>query len=176
MNIIHSLDSLQHSYPEAFKELAVMEPDKRRVMLALLNGLTTSPPARNYADLEVDKEDAIISSLRVNWGVAIISKRAHGNYCYHVMTAAQIDEFFNDRETMRKRVISQVWAKRSITLDGQLSKAIKWHGVSWLVNRIGELAANDPVYDVEANQQFLQPLKDSNDDVQGVKEQKEPKQ
>ncbi|MGL4712714.1 MAG: hypothetical protein ACRCWP_09195 [Shewanella sp.] len=46
-------------------------------------------------------------------------------------------------------------------------------GNDWLVELIGELAANDPVYDPEANQQFLHPLKGGNDEVQGVKEQKE---
>ncbi|MCL1036463.1 hypothetical protein L2750_04765 [Shewanella submarina] len=146
---IYQLESMQTTHPDAFSELMAMEPNMRRVMLVLLNEGTVSPPARGYAEYEVDKEDAIISNLRVNWNIEITSKKVRGNYCYHMMTIAQIHEFLHDRETMRKRVAAIVWAKRTRDLDRQLRKAIKWRGESWLVDRIGELAANDPLYDVE---------------------------
>ncbi|MEL4292896.1 hypothetical protein [Shewanella xiamenensis] len=141
------LELLQLHHPDAFKELAAMEPMERHVMLVLLNGQTTSPPARGYADIEVDKEDAVISKLRIDRLVDITTKTAHGKFAYHMMTHLQISEFLYDREAMRKRVNQSVWLRRSFELDRQLSKAIQWLGVTCLVNRIGELAANDPVYD-----------------------------
>ncbi|KPZ69942.1 hypothetical protein AN944_02638 [Shewanella sp. P1-14-1] len=139
----YTLGEIKKDHPDAFKELASMDLGHKNILLFLLSGMTTSPVGRGYADIEVDKEDAIISALRVNHCVEITSKRAHGNYCYHIMTTEQIKEFFNDREAMRKRVSKAVWAKRTSVLDRALRKAIKWRGATWLINRINELAAND---------------------------------
>lgn len=143
------LELLHLHHPDAFKELAAMEPMERHVMLVLLNGQTTSPPARGYADIEVDKEDAVISKLRIDWLVDITTKRAHGKFAYHMMTHLQISEFLYDREAMRKRVTQSVCGRRSIALERLIIKAIEWRGVTWLLNFVGEFAANDPVYDPE---------------------------
>lgn len=144
-----NLETIQKEYPEAFAELVRMDTAPRQTLIYLLNGMTTSPPSRGYADIEIDKEDAVISTLKIKHGVEISTKRAHGNYSYHMMTTEQIDEFFNDRETMRKRVNDKVWSMRTKNLDKQLSKGIKWRGLEWIKCRCdtltsyGDEAAND---------------------------------
>ncbi|MHA2937713.1 hypothetical protein ACXJY6_05375 [Vibrio sp. RC27] len=144
-----TFESLHMNHPEAFHELSQMDVTPRRLLIDLLNGLTTSPPKRDYADIEVDKEDAVISTLKIKHGVEITTKRAHGNYSYHMMTTEQIDEFFNDRESMRKRVNDKIWSMRTRNLDKQLRKGINWRGVDWIKHRCdmltiyGDTAAND---------------------------------
>ena len=146
---------LEKDFPQTFHELAQMNAVPRQVLIYLLNGMTTSPPNRGYADLEVDKEDAVISSLKIDHGVDITTKRAHGNYSYHMMTTEQIQEFFNNREAMKKRVNDKVWSMRTKNLDKQLNKGIKWRGLDWIKNRCDMLT----VYGAEA----------SNDDTEVVK-------
>lgn len=135
----YTLDKIKREYPDSFKELASMDSGHRNILLFLLSGMTTSPVGRGYANIEIDKEDAIISALRVKHCVEITSKRAHGNYCYHMMTTEQIQEFFNDRETMRKRASKAVWAKRSVVLDRQIVGGIKWRGCDWMLKRCKKL-------------------------------------
>lgn len=151
--IIYDLEYLSQFYPEAFKELAAMDPVEQRVMLTLLNGYTTSPPARGYADFELDKEDGTISALKVKWHVEITSQKRRGNQRCHLMTYEQTHEFLHDRQAMRKRVSGRVWAKRAEALDKALLKAVRWRGRDWLVQRIGEIAANDPVYEVDVKKE-----------------------
>jgi len=145
----YTLDEIKRDYPDSFKELVSMDSGHRNILLFLLSGMTTSPVGRGYAHIEVDKEDAIISTLRVKHFIDITSERVQGGYCYHFMTCEQVTEFFNEREAMRKRVSKRVWAKRSQTLDKQLVKAIQWRGADWLIKRVGEMATNDSLCDTE---------------------------
>lgn len=144
-----TLKSIEQDYPLAFAEMVRMDVVPRNALIQLLNGKTTSPMGRGYADVEIDKEDAVISSLKIKYGVEITTKRAHGNYSYHYMTTEQINEFFTNREAMRKRVNDRVWSMRTRNLDKQLSKGINWRGVEWVKHRCdmlsiyGSESAND---------------------------------
>lgn len=147
---MYTLESIQTNYPAAFSELARMDIEQRATLLVLLNGKTTSPLGRGYAEYEIDKEDAVISSLKIKYGVEITTKRARGNYSYHLMTTKQIDEYFNDREAMRKRVEKDVWSMRTRKFDKQLRNGINWRGLDWVKKRcdvltdfINEEPAND---------------------------------
>lgn len=131
----YTLGEIKRDYPKSFTELARMDSGQRNILLFLLSGMTTSPPNRGYADIEVDKEDAIISKLKVDYYVDITTKRAVGNYSYHMMTTMQIEEFFNDRESMRKRVSQKVWSWRSMVLDKAIERGIGWRGCDWMQNR-----------------------------------------
>lgn len=63
------------------------------------------------------------------------------------MSAHEIERYHNCREEQIADERSHYYAKQTIRLDKALRKAIQWRGVTWLLNRVGELAANDPVYD-----------------------------
>jgi hypothetical protein len=142
-NDIHSLitlESLEVKAPAAFNELLTMELEQRKLLLAWLNCLSSSPIGRGYADIEIDKEDAISSSLKTRYFIEFESERVSGNYVKHFMSYQQIFDFFNDRDSQRKRVQSSVYALRRISKDKAYLRDIKERGEGWAYNRVKLLA------------------------------------
>ena len=142
-NDIHSLitlESLEGIAPEAYSELLAMELEQRKLLLAWLNGLSSSPIGRDHADIEIDKEDAISSSLKMRQFIEFESERVSGNYVRHFMSYQQIFDFFNDRDSQRKRVQSSVYALRRNSKDKVYLKDIKERGEGWAYNRVKLLA------------------------------------
>lgn len=144
-----TLDYLEKMHPNAFKELLSMDIQHRNMLFELLKGNSYCPIGRGYADIELDKEDSFISSLKVDYKIDITRKRVIGNQCKHYMSPEQIDEYLNDRESMRKRIDKQVKYERQKKLDRELRKAVKEHGDQWLIRRIRCLTANDDIFNIE---------------------------
>lgn len=143
LNDMHSLitlESLEVKAPVAFGELLTMELEQRKLLLAWFNGLSSSPIGREYADIEIDKEDAISSSLKTKYFIEFESKRVSGNYVRHYMTYQQIFDFFNDRDSQRKKVQRSVYAYRRKKIDKVYTRDIKERGEGWTYNRVNLLA------------------------------------
>lgn len=138
-NDIHSLitlESLEIKAPDAFKELLSIELEHRKLLLAWFNGMSSSPIGRGYADIEIDKEDAVSSALKTSYFIEFTSERVRGNHVRHFMTYQQIFDFFNDRENQRRKVQSNVYALRRISKDKAYIKDIKERGEGWAISRV----------------------------------------
>ncbi|MCL1056822.1 hypothetical protein L2729_02305 [Shewanella gelidimarina] len=86
-------------------------------MLIFLNGGTTAPAGYCIADHECIKEDTTISGLRTKCFVDIETVRIWKNQSIHRMSDELIFEFFNDRDTMRRRVSASVFAGKTKRLE-----------------------------------------------------------
>lgn len=156
LNQLHypiTLETLEKAAPVAFSELSSMKLVHRTIMLAWLNGLSTSPIGRGYADVELDKEDAKHSYLKIKRYIEYQSTKEAGRMVSHSMTEQQRYRFFNSRELQRKEVKFAVKSAREKRLKKQLETII--HGLEFsYVKAIvfkHELtrkeAANDPVFE-----------------------------
>ncbi|QDF75935.1 MULTISPECIES: hypothetical protein [Shewanella] len=62
---------------------------------------------------------------------------------------SEIERYHNCRDEQIADERSHYYAKKTLRLDRILREAIQWRGANWLIKRINEQAANDPVYDPE---------------------------
>lgn len=140
---IHSpitLETLEVFAPDAFSELVMMDAEARTLLLHFLNGRSSSPKGRGYADIELDKEDAIHSKLKTEYFIEVTSEKVKGNFVRHLMTQSQRHDFFNDRDKQRRRVRDAVYKQRRKDRDKAYRQDIKERGEGWAFARVRFLA------------------------------------
>ncbi|WP_434952586.1 hypothetical protein ACRWQL_04510 [Shewanella sp. HL-SH4] len=59
----------------------------------------------------------------------------------------EIARYYHCRDEQIAAEKSYFYAKKTVRLDRELKKAIKWRGLNWLINRINEKAANDDSFE-----------------------------
>lgn len=155
LNTLHypiTLETLEQQAPAAFSELSTMKIVHRTMTLAWLNGLSTSPIGRGYADVEIDKEDAKHSYLKIRRYIPYQSKRERGRMVSHSMSERQRYDFFNNREQQRQKIKHAVKTERDKRQKKALDKIINALGFNYVKTVIDSLeltmqeAANDPVF------------------------------
>jgi len=146
-----SLEVLEVLAPEVFHELCLMEGSARTVLLAWLNGKTTSPAGYGQADVEVIKEDASCTVLKVKHGIEFCSEKCGGNRSVHFMDTGQVLEFFNNREEMRKRVIKHVEDSRKKRAEVCIINAKQQFGFEWVSQILKGEDPRDAANDVSHN-------------------------
>ncbi|MGO2292536.1 MAG: hypothetical protein ACTJH9_06545 [Pseudoalteromonas sp.] len=150
-----TLGDLEKLAPTAFEELVRLNINQRSIALAWLNGLSTSPIGRGYADVEIDKEDAKHSVLKVKRFFEYQSKRESGRKVSHSMTEQQRLDFFNNRELQREKVKRRVKEERDIRAEKSLIRILEQLGIEQVKTIIVSEhlkvtgAANDDVFDIE---------------------------
>ena len=158
LNALHypiTLETLEQQAPAAFSELSSMKIMHRTIMLAWLNGLSTSPIGRGYADVELDKEDAKHSYLKTQRYIEYQSTKEVGRMVSHTMTEQQRYSFFNSRELQRQKVKLAVKAEREKRFKKALDKIINALGFNYVKAVIvtheltRQEAANDPVFETK---------------------------
>ncbi|GAA60576.1 hypothetical protein P20652_2442 [Pseudoalteromonas sp. BSi20652] len=149
------LDDLEKLAPAAFEELVRMNIIHRSIVLAWLNGRSTSPVGRGYADVEIDKEDAKHSHLKMKYFIDYRSKPELGRKVSHLMTEKQRLDFFNNRDSQRERVKCRVKKERVERWEKSLIKIYEHLGLERIKSIIATehfkntCAANDPIFDKE---------------------------
>lgn len=147
-----TLDVLENIAPKAFAELARMDISHRSILLAWLNGQSTSPIGRGYADVEIDKEDAKHSHLKIKCLIEYRSKRELGRKVSHLMTEQQRFNFLNNREAQREKVQMKVKRERKVRAKKSLIRVLEILGVEEAQTIIvteqlkQKDAANDPAF------------------------------
>lgn len=141
------LDTLKENHPDRLLEVLAMPIEVRRILFCWLNGQTSSPVGYGFADCEFTKEDAYSSALKTEYGIDFESLKVEGKRCLHRMRQEQIHSFFYDRDAQRRMVMAKVWAERTCRDDATIRRILKRRKVTWLLKRVGELAANDPCYE-----------------------------
>lgn len=150
-----TLGDLEKLAPVAFEELVRMNIIHRSIVLAWLNGCSTSPVGRGYADVEIDKEDAKHSYLKMKCFIDYQSKREVGRKVSHLMTEQQRLEFFNNRGSQREQVKRRVKKERKERAEKSLIKILEQLGIEQVKTIIVSEhlkvtgAANDDVFDIE---------------------------
>jgi hypothetical protein len=150
-----TLEYLEKLVPAAFEELVRMDIIHRSILLAWLNGQSTSPIGRGYADVELDKEDAKHSHLKMKCFIDYQSKREVGLKVSHSMTELQRFEFFNKRAAQREKVKRKVKKEREQRAKKSLVKILEQLGIEQVKTIIVTEhlkvtgAANEPVFDKE---------------------------
>ena len=150
-----TLEYLEKLAPAAFEELVRMDIIHRSILLAWLNGQSTSPIGRGYANVELDKEDAKHSHLKMKCFIDYQSKREVGLKVSHSMTELQRFEFFNKRAAQREKVKHKVKKEREQRAKKSLVKILKQLGIEQVKTIIVTEhlkvtgAANEPVFDKE---------------------------
>lgn len=150
-----TLDDLEKLAPAAFAELVRMDIIYRSMLLAWLNGRSTSPIGRGYADVEIDKEDAKHSYLKMKCFIDYQSKREVGKKVSHSMTELQRYEFFNNRESQREKVKLRVKKEQENRAKKKIIKIIEQLGFDQvktiIVTEHLKLsdAANDSIFEKE---------------------------
>lgn len=150
-----TLEDLEKLAPAAFEELVRMNIIHRSIVLAWVNGRSTSPVGRGYADVEIDKEDAKHSHLKVKCFIDYQSKREVGRKVSHSMTELQRYEFFNNREEQREKVKRKVKREREQRAKKSLIKILEQLGIEQVQTIIVTEhlkitgAANDSIFDIE---------------------------
>lgn len=143
------LDTLKENHPERLLEVLAMPLELRRILFCWLNGQSSSPIGYGFADCEFTKEDAYTSALKTDHGIDFETVKVVGKRCLHRMSQAQRHSFFHDRDGQRQAVFARVWEERTKREDAAIRRMLKWRSPAWLIGRIGEVAVNDPVYEVE---------------------------
>lgn len=142
-----TLESLADLAPAAFKELASMDHRERQLLLFWLNQKSSSPIGRSNADIEIDKEDAVSSSIKTKYLVPFTSEKMSCNYVRHFMTHKQIDDFFNNRQEQKYIVRKSVESAKRQRRDKIYTQDIKEYGEGFVFEKIkllaGKKAAND---------------------------------
>jgi hypothetical protein len=59
----------------------------------------------------------------------------------------EIERYYHCRDEQIAAEKSHYYAKKTLRLDRELKKAIKWRGLNWLISRINEQAANDDSFE-----------------------------
>lgn len=150
-----TLCALEKLAPDAFEELVRMNIIHRSILLAWLNGRSTSPIGRGYADVEIDKEDAKHSHLKMKCFIDYQSKHEVGRKVSHSMTELQRCEFFNSREAQRDKVKRRVKKEREQRAKKNLIKILERLGIERVKTIIVTehlkvtCAANDSVFNRE---------------------------
>lgn len=150
-----TLEDLEELAPDAFEELVRMDIIHRSILLAWLNGHSTSPIGRGYADIEVDKEDAKHSYLKMEYFVDYQSKPELGKKVSHSMTEQQRFDFFNNRDLQREQVKHRVESERKDRAKKNLIKILEQLGIEQVKTIIVTEhlkitgAANDSIFDKE---------------------------
>ena len=158
LNALHypiTLETLEQQAPDAFSELSTMKIVYRTMTLAWLNGLSTSPIGRGYADVEIDKEDAKHSYLKIQRYIEYQSTKEVGRMVSHSMTEQQRYIFFNSRELQMQKVKLAVKAEREKRDKKALERIISALGFNYVKAVIvtyeltRKEAANDPVFEAK---------------------------
>lgn len=146
-----ALATLEYEASEAYQELVKMDTKLRSVLLTWLNGEATSPPKRNNADREFDKEDAKQSELKLKHFVEFESVPV-GNtkFVVHLMTEQQRHDFFNARESMKVRVQKKVKSEQEKRAKSDLKRAYKILKQDTKAELMKLEAANLPFYKEKA--------------------------
>lgn len=147
MHLPITLESLSKFAPNAFKELASMDAKERQLLTDWLNQKSSSPVGRFNADVEIDKEDAISSSIKTKYFIPFTSERLKCNYVRHYMSTKQINDFFNNRHEQRLIVKNEVEEQKRQRRDRVYAQDIKDYGKDYILARLKllamEKAAND---------------------------------
>lgn len=150
-----TLEYLEKLAPAAFEELVRLNIIHRSIVLAWLNGRSTSPIGRGYADVEIDKEDAKHSHLKMKCFIDYQSKREVGLKVSHSMTELQRLDFFNNRDSQREQVKRRVQKEREDRAKKNLIKILEQLGIEQvktiIVTEYFKITgvANDPIFDKE---------------------------
>lgn len=148
-----TLGWLEKNAPNTFEEVVRMPIKERLHLLYWLDSKSTSPPARGYADVELDKEDGTASSLYTKFFIDFESDfvAGEGGYKIHYMTPKQIANFFNNREDQRSRVKEKVRKEkedRAVLAIDRATKVLGFLRAHEIVTEKLEqrMAANDDIF------------------------------
>lgn len=132
-----NIETLIAEYPCLWAELRSMPIDKLGVLTGLLNGESYEPVGRDTATRSSDKEDALISALRVDWLIPISSERTgEGNKVRHVMNTSDRERFLSDRPKQREELnIIETNRKRKRS-EQDIERAIQRFGEDWVLTRV----------------------------------------
>ena len=146
-----TLKTLEYEAPEVYQELISMDAELRTVLLTWLNGEATSPPKRNNADREFDKEDAKQSELKLKHFVEFESAPVgNSKFVVHLMTEQQRHDFFNNREAMKARVKKKVKGEQVKRAKTDLKRVYKILGQATKAELMKLEAVNEPLYKEKA--------------------------
>ncbi|MCG9697184.1 hypothetical protein [Shewanella sp. Isolate11] len=116
------------------------------VLARLLNGERLTAAQINFLT-NGEQQSRVMDELRKSFIPWECDQSANDTVWF--MPASEIERYRHCRDEQIEDERSRYYAKKTLRLDRELIKAIKWRGETWVVNRLGELAANDPVYDPE---------------------------
>ncbi|MPW37640.1 hypothetical protein [Vibrio sp. B1Z05] len=131
-----SVETLMSDHPELWQEVRLMKADKLGVLIQLMNGETFEPAGRNTATQQLDKEDAIISVLRLKWLMPITSvSTGVGSNKAHLIKLADLHCLLNDRSTQRKKIKRENAKRQEERTERNLELSIERYGIDWTLKR-----------------------------------------
>ncbi|MEF1289958.1 hypothetical protein [Vibrio sp. M260118] len=132
-----TVDSLMIEQPKLWGEVRQMPMDKLKTLIDLMNGETFEPAGRETASKQVDKEDALISSLRLDYLIPIESaKTGKGNKVLHLMTKSGLHDLLSNRSTQKKLLKQKLDKERKDRAEGNIKRSIEQHGYEWTLKRV----------------------------------------
>ncbi|WP_070969908.1 hypothetical protein [Vibrio sonorensis] len=132
----YSIETLMSNHSELWQEVRNIPMDKLAILIDLMNGETTEPAGRETATKQLDKEDALISSLKLDHLMPISSVlTGKGQRKAHLISLNDLEDLLNNREAQRKRIKRELAAEQEKRTEKDLQRSIGRYGLDWTLRR-----------------------------------------
>lgn len=132
-----TIESIMSDHPKLWQEIQQIPMEKLSALIELMNGESLEPAGRETASKQLDKEDALISSLRLDYLMPIESVKAgKGNRKSHVIAANDLRELLSNRDSQKKRIKGENAREQEQRTEKDLKRALDRYGLNWTLKRI----------------------------------------
>lgn len=131
-----TVESLMTDHPDLWSEFHSMPIDRLAVLVELMNGETFEPAGRETATCQLDKEDAAISSLKLDYLIPISSvKTGIGNRVMHIIRLDDLNAMLRDRENQKRQLKRKHAQERQQRTEKDIKRSVKTYGIKWTLKR-----------------------------------------